>query len=199
MFLVLLMIFDPEGGWGRAAESARSTFRVVFLHLFPLVLIGCVAEGFGMMRWGKRVGPFGTVKSFTIPEVVAYEACQFGVALVVVCLGAIVLKGLSNTFHSRQKFTQALAVSTFGLGPIFLMRLFDAFPTVFPWVPWIVGAGLTMGIMYQGVPRLMRLDPADALGVYVSSMLVLVLASGIGRLLIIHFVQVKMLGLHSIV
>jgi hypothetical protein len=199
MFLVFLMIFDPEGGWGRAAESARSTFRVVFLHLLPLLLIGCIAEGLGMMRWGKRIGPFGTVRSFTLTEVVSYEACQFAVGLAVVCLGALVLRGLCNTFHFRQKFTQALAVSAFGLGPIFLMRVCDAFPTVFPWVPWIIGAALTMGILYQGIPRVMKLDPAHALGVYVSSALVLVLASGIGRLLVIHFLQAKMLGLHSIV
>ena len=199
MFLVLLMIFDPEGGWGRAVESARSTRRVLWLHLFPLLLIGCVAEGYGMMRWGKRAGPFGTLRNFNLPEVVAYELCQFTIGLGVVLLGAFVLRRLSNTFHARQKFTPALAVCSFGLGPIFLMRMCDAFPTVFPWVPWLIGAGLTMGILYQGIPRLMNLDPAHALGVYMSSMLVMVLASGIGRLLVIHFLQQRVLGLHSIV
>jgi len=197
MFLVFLMIMDPEAGWGRAAESARSTVRVLLLHLFPLLLLGCVAEGFGMMRWGKRVGQFGTVKTFTLDEVLAYEACHFGVGLIVVLIGAVVLRGLANTFHSRQKFAQALAVSVFGLGPVFLLRVLDAFPAIPPLVPWIIGAALTIGVLYQGVPRVMRLDPAHALGVYMSSMMVLVLASGIGRVLVIYFLQGKILGFHT--
>ena len=194
MFLVFLMIFDPEGGWGRAAESARSTVRVLLLHLVPLLLLGCIAEGLGMMRWGKRVSQFGTLKTFKFEEVLPYEACQFGVGLAVVLLGAVVIRRLANTFHTRQKFTPALAVSVFGLGPVFLMRVFDAFPAIPPLVPWIIGAALTMAVLYQGVPRVMQLDPSHALGVYMSSMMVLVLASGIGRVLVIYFLQGKILG-----
>ena len=109
----------------------------------------------------------------------------------------MVLRGLGNTFQRRQKFTQSLAVSVFGLGPVFLMRVCDAFPAIHPLVPWIIGAALTMAILYQGIPRVMRLDPSDALGVYMSSMLVLVLASGIGRVLVICFLQGKILGLQT--
>lgn len=195
MFLVILMIFDPAGGWGRAAESARSTARVLLLHLLPLLLLGCVAEGYGMMNWGKRVSQYGTMKKFTLAEVLPYQACQFGVALAVVLLGAVVLRGLANTFHTRQQFTQALAVSVFGLGPVFLLRVCDALPAIPPLVPWIIGAVLTMAILYQGVPRVMHLDPSHALGVYMSSMMVLLLASGIGRLLVVYFLQEKILGL----
>ena len=197
MFLVILMIFDPAGGWTRAAESARSTARMLLLHLLPLLLLGCVAEGFGMMRWGKRVSQFGTMKTFTLDETVRYEAGQFAVGLAVVCFCAVVLRGLGNTFQRRQKFTQSLAVSVFGLGPVFLMRVCDAFPAIHPLVPWIIGAALTMAILYQGIPRVMRLDPSDALGVYMSSMLVLVLASGIGRVLVICYLQSKILGLQT--
>lgn len=197
MFLVLLMIFDAEAGWSRAVESARSTVRVLLLHLFPLLLLGCVAEGFGMMHWGKRAGQFGTMRIFTLEEVVRYQACHFLVGIVIVLLGALVLRGLSNTFHVRQTFLQGLTVSVFGLGPVFLMRVFDAFPSLFPWVAWIIGAALAMGILYQGVPRVMRLDPAHAFGVYMSSAMVLVLASGLGRVLVIYFLQGKVLGLQT--
>ena len=189
------MIFDPAGGWGRAADSARSLARVLFIHLIPLLLLGCVAEGYGMIHWGKRVGNFGTVKFFTLAETMPYQVCQFGIALVVVCVGAVVLRHLGNTFHARQTFTQALAVSTFGLGPVFLMRVFDAFASANPWVTWIIGAVLTMAILYQGIPRVMRLDPSHALGVYMSSMAVLVLASGIGRMVVLYCLQEKLLGL----
>ena len=197
MFLVLLMIFDAEAGWSRAVESARSIVRVLLLHLLPLLLLGCVAEGFGMMRWGKRVSQFGTMKTFTLEEVMRYQACHFVVGVVVVCLCALVLRGLSNTFHVRQTFAQGLTVCVFGLGPIFLMRVFDAFPALFPWLGWMIGAALAMGILYQGVPRVMRLDPAHAFGVYMSASMVLVLASALGRVLVIYFLQQKVLGFQA--
>lgn len=197
MFLVLLMIFDAEAGWSRAVESSRSTIRIFILHLLPLLLLGCIAEGLGMMRWGKHVGQFGTMRLFTLEEVLRYQACHFAVGLVVVCLGALALRGLSNTFHVRQTFRQGLAVSVFGLGPVFMMRVVDAFPGLFPWVGWFIGAALTVGVLYQGVPRVMRLDPAHALGVYMSSAMVLVLASGLGRLLVIYILQQKVLGIQT--
>lgn len=191
------MIFDAEAGWGRAVESSRSTIRILLLHLLPLLLLGCIAEGFGMMHWGKHVGQFGTVRFFTLEEVVRYQACHFGVELIVVCLGALALRGLGNTFHVRQTFRQGLAVSVFGLGPVFMLRVLDAFPGLFPWVAWIIGAALTVAILYQGVPRVMRLDPAHALGVYLCSAMVLVLASGLGRMLVIHILQQKVLGIQG--
>jgi len=193
MFLVLLMIFDAEAGWSRAVESARSVVRVLLLHLLPLLLLGCVVEGFSMMRWGKRVSQFGTMKVFALDDVLRYQACHFVVGVVIVCLCALVLCGLSNTFHVRSTFRQGLTVGVFGLGPIFLMRVFDAFPALFPWLGWIIGAALTMGILYQGVPRVMRLDPAHAFGVYTSAAMVLVLASALGRVLVIYFLQPKVL------
>lgn len=197
MFLVLLMIFDADAGWGRVVESARSTVRVMLLHLFPLLLLGCVAEGFGMMHWGKHVSQFGTMKTFTLEETLRYQGCHFLVEFVVVCLCAVALKSLSNTFHVRETFKQALTVCVFGLGPVFLLRVLDAFPSLFPWIGWLIGAALTMGILYQGVPRVMRLDPAHAFGVYMSSAMVLVLASGLGRVLVIYFLQEKVLGFQT--
>ncbi len=148
-----------------------------------------------MMRWGKHFGPLGAMKKFTLEEVVRYQGCHFAAGLVVVCLCALVLRGLSNTFHVRQTFAQGLTVCVFGLGPVFLMRVFDAFPGLFPWIAWLVGAALTAGILYHGVPRVMWLDPAHAFGVYMSSVMVLVLASGLARVLVIYLLQPKLLGL----
>ena len=99
MFLVFLMLFDPAGGWTRAAESSRNTVRVLLLHLLPLLLLGGIAEGYGMIHWGKRVGEFGRIKHFTMAEVLPYQACHFGVGLLVVCLSAVVLQHLGNTFQ----------------------------------------------------------------------------------------------------
>ena len=194
MLLTLLMILNPEWGWSRAAESSRSIARVVFLHMIPLILIGCVAEGIGMVKWGKIVGRFNVMRECTREQAIEYEAWQFGVAVATVLLCALIIRYLGNTFHRRQLFSQALTVAIFGLGPVFLMRLCDAFPSVNPWISWSIGAVLSAMILYQGVPRVMRLDPSHALGVYMSSMLLLVLASAVARMLLVGIVRAKVLG-----
>ena len=197
MFLTFLIIFDPAGGWSRAAESGRTVARAIFLHLLPLVLLGCVAEGAGMVRWGKRIGDYGAVRHFPMPDVMRYEVCHFALGLGVVFLCALMLKFLSNTFQARQKFAQALTVSVFGLGPVFLMRVFDAFPAVNPWISWAIGAALIAMVLYQGLPRVMSLDPSHALGVYLSGVMLLVLTSGIARMLVVLYLQGKVLGITS--
>lgn len=194
MFLTLLMIFLPEAGWSRAAEASRHAVRVVLLHMLPLILFGCVAEAFGMMKFGKLVGRFNIPKTCSLEQVLQYQACQFVVAVATILLCAYVIRYLGNTFHTRQKFMPAMTVAVFGLGPIFLMRLCDAFPSVNPWLSWGIGAVFTAAIMYQGAPRVMRLDPAHALGFYMSSLLVLVLTSGIARVLVVGILKAKILG-----
>ena len=195
MFLVLLMIFNPADGWQRAADASRSITRLLLLHLLPMLLLGCVAEAYGLTHWGRAISHYGAMKKFTLEQVLPYEACHLAAGLVTVLISALMVRGLGNTFHIREKFPPALAVSIFGLGPVFLLRVCDALPAIPPLVPWIIGAVLTMTILYQGVPRVMHLDPSHALGVYMSSMMVLVLASGIGRLLVVYFLQEKILGL----
>jgi hypothetical protein len=194
MFLVLLMIFHPAGGWQRAAESGRSVARITLLHLMPMLLLGCVAEGAGMMRWGKRITQFGRLKTYALPDVLRFEVCHFAAGLVLVFAGAVILKSLGNTFHSRQKFVQAFTAAAFGLGPIFLLRVCDAFPAIPPLVSWAIGAVLTISVLYQGLPRVMKLDPGLAAGVYISSVILLVLASGIERGFMVYFVERKLLG-----
>jgi len=194
MFLVLLIIFDPAHGWQRAVESCRNITRIVFIHLLPLLRIGCLAEGYGIMQWGKPVGEFGALKTHPLNQVVLYEACHLLVGLLVVLLSAWVLKVISNTFQHRQKYAQALTVAVFGLGPVFLMRICDAFPAINPWISWAIGAVLVVAFLYQGAPRVMHLDPAHALGVYMSSSVLLVLGSGLGRFLVVMFLQPKVLG-----
>jgi hypothetical protein len=188
------MIVSPAQGWQRAVEASRSVTRLLLLHLLPMLLLGCVAESYGLTRWGRALSELGTVKVFTLREVLPYQACHFAGGLLAVLISAFVLRGLGNTFHRREKFVPALAASVFGLGPVFLLRVCDAFPAFNPWVSWLIGAVLAAAILYQGVPRLLRLDPAHALGVYLSSILVLVLASALLRMATIMLIQPKLLG-----
>jgi hypothetical protein len=63
------------------------------------------------------------------------------------------------------------------------MRLLDVGPMMSPWTTWGIGVVLTIWILYQGIPRVMQPDPTHAFGVYISAMFVVVLTSGLARLI----------------
>jgi hypothetical protein len=189
MLWVLLMFFDPVRGWQRAAEAARSYPCLVLCHLLPLALVGCVAEGWGMARWGKRLGEFGTLHRFPMEDIVRYEAVRFGLAVLLVLGVAVLLKQLANTFHSRNGFRSALAAAVFGLGPVLLLRVADMFPWMPMWLTWLVGAVLSAAILYQGIPRLLHTDPAHAMGLYFCGAALVVLASAVAHLLGLFFLH----------
>jgi hypothetical protein len=76
------------------------------------------------------------------------------------------------------------------------MRVADAFPAINPWWSWGLGAILVVALLYQGLPRVLDLDPAHSLGLYMSYSLIVVLISGVGRVLMLMLVQPRLLGTH---
>jgi len=193
MLLVLVMLLDPERGWRRAAESGRNVVRTLILHLFPLLLLGCLAEGYGIVHWGKPVGEFEARQTYPVGQAVSLEVVQFVSGLLIALIGACVLRTLADTFQKRQSYSQALVVSVFAFGPVYLARVADAFPAVNPWLSWGIAAVLTMALLYQGLPRVFYIDPAHAMGAFFSASVLLVLLSGISRLVLIMAVQPQLL------
>jgi hypothetical protein len=111
--------------------------------------------------------------------------------LFVIFMGANLLKSIGETFHGRHTFTQAFATVAYSLGPLFLLRLLDAFQGVSFWVSWSIGIILTVAVMYHGVPRMMEPDPSHAFGLYLMSALLLVLVTGLVRFVTGSYLQGK--------
>jgi hypothetical protein len=189
MVLVLTMLISPARGWQWAARSSHGVLRTLLQHLFPLLLLGCVAEGYSMIQWGKPAYSFGAISALTPAQVITLQFYEFAIGVLVVFACAGLLCALANTFHRRQTCSRALLLSVFGLGPIFLMRLVNAIPAVNPWISWGVGALLAVAVLYEGLPRVFNLDPAHTPGSYFSSSLIIVLVSGLGRLLLALLVK----------
>jgi hypothetical protein len=195
MFLVIAMFFDPARAWEQAARIGRNGWRTFGLGLLPMLLLGCVVEGYGMMHWGKPAGDFGARQTYGLETVVRLQLCHAvaGVLLALIC--AFALRAIADTFKRRQTFAQALVVSVYCLGPVFLARLADAFPAVNPWLSWGIGVVLAVTLLYQGLPRVFYLDPAHALGAYLTGSMLVVLISGLMRLIMVMVVQPKVLAL----
>ncbi len=128
-------------------------------------------------------------KKFSNSEAVVVEAGQLLFSLAVVFIGAKLVKAVGETFRGRHTFAQAFTAVAYGLGPLFLLRLFDAFSGVSPWATWAIGIMLSIAVLYQGLPRAMEPDPAHAFGVYLMSAVLLVLVTGLARFVTASYLE----------
>ena len=199
MINALLLIFEPSAAWERIFRARRSLAMILALYLLPLLVLVGFAEGYGLVQWGKWQGEIARLKKYSVNETVIFEVAQLVLALIIVFISSQLLKSIGETFHGRHSFTQAFTTIAYGLGPLFLFRFLDAFPSVSPWVSWPIGIVLSVGVMYQGVPRIMEPDPPHAFGLYLMTTLLLVLITGLARFLTAWYLAGKFVKLESTV
>lgn len=151
MIKAFLLLFEPVQSWDGVARAQRSFVSLFAAYLLPMVLISATAEGYGLVRWGKPHEDAGyqTVRRFTMGEAVVYELMQALLTIFVVLVAARILKALGETFHGRHSYTQAFKTIAYGLSPLFVFRLLDAFPQIGPWASWSLGILFSVVILYQ--------------------------------------------------
>jgi hypothetical protein len=189
MIKALLLIFEPAQAWERVFRAQRGFAFVLLLYLTPMVVINAVTEGYGLVHWGRWQKDVEYLKKFTPGEAVVYEFAHALLTLGIVLLGAKIIKSLGETFHGRHTYTQAFTTVAYGLSPLFLLRLLDAFPAFGPWTTWAIGIVLCVSVLYQGVPRVMTPDPPHAFGLYFMSALLLVIITGLARFVTAWYLQ----------
>jgi hypothetical protein len=183
MIKALFLIFEPAVAWDKIAQAGRSFAQVFLLYLLPMVVLVTAAEGWGLAHWGKWQPRFQKLKEFTPHTVITYEVIQALLLLAMILVTALLLLTVSQTFQSRCTYRRAFQTVAYGFSPLFLVRLLDAGPTMSPWVTWALGLTLTIWVLYQGIPRVMQPDPTHAFGLYLSAIIVVLLTSGIVRVL----------------
>ena len=202
MIKALLLIFDPIATWDGILRTRRSTVSILLVYLLPLLLITSACEAYGLIHWGKwqsemklihwnnwQVNEIRHLKKFSVSEAVVVEAAQLLLSLAVVFGGAKLVQSIGETFHGQHTYDQAFTTVAYSLSPLFLLRVFDAFTGVSPWVTWLVGFILSIAVLYHGAPRMMEPDPSHALGLYLMSALLLGLVTAIVRFFTIAYLR----------
>jgi hypothetical protein len=187
MITALLLIFAPGATWERIFRARRSLVFVLSGYLLPLLAFTLACEGYGLIHWGRWQEDVARLKRFSVGETVLFQGAQALIWLLVVCLGAVMLKSLCETFHRRHAYAQAFSTVAYGLGPLFLFHLLTAFATLSPWVGWGIGMIFSIGVLYQGVPRMMEPDPPHAIGLYFMTSLLLLFISGLVTYLVVCY------------
>ena len=146
MIKVFFLIFEPSVAWEKIALAQRSIVFILMTNLLPLLLLVTAVEGWGLQHWGKFQSEYGKIREFTPREILGFELIQFVMFLMVVFISALLILRVSQTFHQREKYRQAFAVTVYGLSPLLLVHVLDAAPTMNPWVTWGLGVGLSIWI-----------------------------------------------------
>jgi uncharacterized membrane protein YidH (DUF202 family) len=197
MIKVFFLIFEPGVAWDRIVQARRSFAYVFGLHLLPLVLLATVVEGWGLARWGNWQPQFNKIRDFPLGTVIAFEAIQAVMFVAMVLISAFLILNMSQTFDSRRSFYQSFTTVAYSFSPLFLVHTLNAGPMVNPWMLWAVGIVLTIWILYQGIPRSMQPDSTHAFGLYLSAIVVVLLMSGIVRVLTALFLVGQVNFQHS--
>jgi Yip1 domain len=199
MIKAIFLIMEPGVAWERVVLARRSLRDVLARYLLPMLLVLVFVQGLGLAFWGKWQPNVGRIKDFTTGEVVIYEIMELLLTLAVVFICARLVEMIGETFHGRHTYTQAFTVVAYGLSPMFLFHLLDVFPRMNPWISWIIGVVLCTTILYQGVPRVMLPDPPHAFGLYLVSVILLTMTTGLARLITSWYLQGKIVPVQTFV
>jgi len=183
MIKSLLLIFDSANTWEKIAAAPQNALKVFTLSLMPLLLLSAAVEGAALIKFGREQGPLDTMKPVAQALALRYEIAQLGLSLLVVVAGAAVLQKIGQSFHRRHTYSECFTTLAYSLSPLFLLRIFAGFPAIPTWGCWAVGILLSVSALYRGIPRIMRPDPSNALGLYLLSSLLLIVVTGLA-----HFV-----------
>jgi hypothetical protein len=67
-------------------------------------------------------------------------------------------------------------------------------PHLNTWVCWGIGITLSVAVLYRGIPRIMKPDPSNALGLYLLCSLLLIAVSGLAHFLANLVLQERILA-----
>jgi hypothetical protein len=189
MVRALLLIFDPASTWEKIETTKHSVTRVFFLYLLPVMLIGLAVEGWLLTRFGvERGGVLQRVMHVPQEVIIRYEVAQFALGLAICFVGAWLFRKIAESFHRRHTYSECFATLGYSLGPYFLLRMLDGWPLLNTWIPWAIGALLALSVLYSGIPRVMKPDPSNALGIYLLCSMLLLITTGLA-----HFVATLVL------
>jgi hypothetical protein len=178
MIKAILLIFDPTATWDGIVLDRKSFRRILFLYLTPMVFFSAAIQVAGQIYFGQHSESADWDRAHQI-HIYCYGAIQFLLSFAVVFICTKAIKTIAETFHSRNTFSQCFTLVAYGLSPLFLLSLLNAFPFINPWLGFGIGIALSVGTVYSGLPRVMLPDPPHAFGLYFMSSLLLVAISAL--------------------
>jgi len=182
MLRVFFLLFEPAESWLKIAKARRGFVFILALHLLPFIAAVTVAEGWGLMHWGRLQPRMQKIHVFSDAQIVwHFEILQAALFLLLVLVSSLLVYIASDSFGVKKNFLQAFTVMAYGFSPLLLSQFLNLIPALNLFVGWGIGITLTVWVLYSGVPRVLQSLPVHAFGVYLSAAAIAVLLSGLVR------------------
>lgn len=182
----IFVVLRPTSTWNCLVARQKGVAFVFLFYFLPMLLLLAVVEGFGLILLGRAQQAEGMHNRFAFPNVVAYEIGSILLDVSAVYVAARLIKSLANAYHARNNLSQSLLVMLYAIGPMYLVQLLNGFPDMFWWLTWLAGMLLTIGALYNGLPRILEPDPPSAMGLFVGSAVIVILLT-LGKRLLTGF------------
>ena len=93
----------------------------------------------------------------------------------------------------RTNYFQSFVVMAYGFEPIILARILDGFPVINTWVCWVIGVAVSTSVLYHGVGMVLRPEQTKGFGLYLISILIIVLVSALAHFAAVGVLEGKIL------
>jgi hypothetical protein len=181
MITALQLIFSPFETWGKISTAQRGFLWILGIYLIPLLVVACGLEGYLLTQWGEKRGEFGFVIKVPMDLAIRYAVAYCGLLFAAVFVSAKFLALASESFNVRTTYLQAFTVMAYGFGPIILVRILDGVPQVNSWLCWMIGTAAAVSVLYHGVGMVLKPDQTKGFGLYLISIIIVVLVSGLAH------------------
>lgn len=188
MIEALQLLFSPFQTWERITTARPNLARVLLLYLVPFLLLGIGLETASLMHWGEKRGTIAYWSKVSEETAIQYAAVQILSIIGSIFIGAKILQWIAHSFQVRNTYAQTLTLMAYGFSPIILARYLDALPIFHTWLAWGVGALVALSVLYHGVALALRPEQTKGFGLYLVSVLLVLLSSGLT-----HFAAVSVL------
>jgi len=188
MITALQLIFSPFETWEKIATNQRGFFWILFIDLIPMLAVVLGIEGYLLTRWGEKRGEVVDIISVTPQQAIYYAGAYFVLLLAAIFVSAKFLDWASESFNVRATYLQSFTVMAYGFGPIILARILDGFPMINTWLCWGVGVAGAISVLYHGIGMVLRPDQTKGFGLYLVSILIVILMSAVA-----HFAALSVL------
>ena len=180
MITALQLIFSPFETWEKITNAQRGFWWALLVHLLPLLILALGIEGYLLTRWGEK-RDFGLIVKLPILQAARYAGAYFVLLLAAVLVAAKFLQLASESLTIRTTYTQTFVLMAYGFSPIILARILDGFPQINGWVCWGIGALASISILYHGVGMVLRPEQTKGFGMYLLSILIVVVVSALAH------------------
>jgi len=178
MFKVFFLIVMPGMTWERIAEARRGYFWILATYLLPFIALDVALEGRSLIKWGKWQSHFQVMKEFTQATVIRFEIAHAVLLLAMILVSALLVWVAIENFQGRKNFLLVFTLVAYSYSPLLLANLLNYFPMMNPLLASALGIVMSVSVLYQGVPRVLKPDPSQAFGIYLSTAMVMFMVSG---------------------